>query len=111
MDYEKNYETWDNGKGDFVHLEILPRKIKKIEINIEDVRASDGIQVKYDLDRDGWVILQPKDSNDAETWHEVGFFQSWALEEKSFEEIREGYQVVPSMKIEECVQLPDKAKS
>ncbi len=30
-----------------------------IEIDLVDVRASDGIRVRYDFDRDGWVIEQP----------------------------------------------------
>lgn len=60
-----------------------------VHVVLEDVRASDGIRVRYDFDRDGWVIEQPKfemrdtGPNTAEEithWHEVYFAQSWALE-------------------------------
>lgn len=54
-----------------------------LEINLVDVRASDGIQITYDFDRDGWVIKQPKeeliDNQLEETWHEVAFLQAWGL--------------------------------
>lgn len=69
----------------------LDGKIKYLEVGLSDVRASDGIRVSYDFDRDGFVIEQPYinevdmgDYIDAtkETWEEVGFFESWALERK-----------------------------
>jgi hypothetical protein len=58
-------------------------------IDLMDVRASDGLRVEYDFDRDGWSIRQPRSvtretgPNRAEqvtTWHEVYFAPSWALE-------------------------------
>ena len=57
---------------------------RHIEVNQESVRASDGIRMHYDYDRDGWVIEQPRvrDPNpDIEEWTEVAFIQSWALDE------------------------------
>lgn len=65
-----------------------PNKVKYVEINQESVRASDGIRVHYDYDRDGFVVEQcePKlvkndehGYEDIEIWKEVGFFQSWAF--------------------------------
>ena len=56
----------------------------KINVGLMDVRASDGLQIEYDFDRDGWIIRQ--DANDGEgpeDWQEVVFLQSWAL---TFEE-------------------------
>jgi len=60
---------------------------RAIQIDLVHVRASDGIRVFYDFDRDGWVIQQPKrlcweaDENPDPQWTEVAFAQSWALSE------------------------------
>lgn len=52
----------------------------------EATRASDGIRIHYDYQRDGYVIEQPKNTltkigdrsyTDVIEWIEVGFFQSW----------------------------------
>jgi len=48
-----------------------------ILVDQESVRASDGIRLHYDYERDGWVIEQP-DNN--ENWKETAFAQSWARE-------------------------------
>ena len=62
-----------------------------IHVNQEAVRASDGVRLHYDYDRDGFVVEQPKmrlkktgkDSYDTiEDWVETGFFQSWQFEEQ-----------------------------
>lgn len=53
---------------------------KHIFINQESVRASDGIRVSYDYDRDGWKIEQPVWTDEdrmGETYVEVAFVQSW----------------------------------
>jgi hypothetical protein len=56
----------------------------------ESVRASDGIRLHYDYDRDGYVVEQPKHrlvkiegkSYDTVTdWIEVGFFGAWKFED------------------------------
>ncbi len=58
------------------------------------MRASDGIRVHYDYNRDGFVVEQPRDhyvklsdkSYDTVTdWIEVGFFQSWAINDPNDE--------------------------
>ena len=61
-----------------------------IDINLMHVRASDGIRIEYDSERDGWVIMQGSkweweadDPNPGdEDWQEVAFIQSWAREKK-----------------------------
>jgi hypothetical protein len=61
-------------------------QLRHVQINQESVRASDGIRVHYDYERDGFVIEQPKvryepDGEDAlkmvEEWIEVAFCPSW----------------------------------
>ncbi len=82
----------------YVDLEY-PRnsESKEIDINLVDVRASDGIRISYDFDRDGWVIKQPYfeevlvEKNrggsdyykDIEHFEEVAFIQSWQLDYKT----------------------------
>lgn len=58
-----------------------------LELGLMHVRASDGIRVSYDFERDGWKIEQAsKFSWDIEDtvcdrdWQEVAFVQSWARE-------------------------------
>lgn len=87
-------------RGDTLSVEhtypnINPNGVKYFEINQESVRATDGIRLHYDYDRDGWVIEQPtklswlyKDDACDMGWKEVAFIQSWALEteQKAWEE-------------------------
>jgi hypothetical protein len=55
-----------------------------IEIDLADVRASDGLRIDYDYDRDGWSIKQPtklefEQNEDPDlAWSEVAFCKSWA---------------------------------
>lgn len=53
-----------------------------VYVNQESVRASDGIRMFYDFERDGWVIQQPKydDESGEEDWAEAAFVRSWARE-------------------------------
>lgn len=85
-----------NERGNTIHLDLAyPRinKIKYIEIGISDVRASDGIRISYDFERDGYIIEQPfiveidkKDYIDCVTnWKEVAFLRSWVLENMNME--------------------------
>lgn len=80
--------------GDILYADLHPvaghpGNIQEIEIGLEHVRASDGIRVAYDFERDGYVIKQPRraivpiDDHTAEErieWVETAFVQSWALE-------------------------------
>lgn len=55
-----------------------------ITVHLMDVRASDGIRLSYDFERDGWVVEQPQQlSWDADDevcdlrWRESAFIPSW----------------------------------
>ena len=83
-----NYNGTIDIVGDHIDVELFyPRNSyeKAVEISLSDVRASDGIRVEYDFDRDGWVIMQPSqiscgpDEEFDEQWTETAFVQSWAL--------------------------------
>lgn len=61
-------------------------KCRHVYIDQESVRASDGVRLHYDFERDGFVAEQPKPrmvalgKNSYDTvndWIEVGFFPSW----------------------------------
>ena len=75
----KNVELWYPGvEGNF----------NAIEIDLICVRASDGILVEYDFDRDGWVISQPTvlewevgDEKCDPCYKEAAFVRSWQLNE------------------------------
>lgn len=62
--------------------------IKHVQVGMNAVRATDGIRVSYDFDRDGWVIHQPwpvdvQVGENAyrvdEDWREVAFVRSWSM--------------------------------
>ena len=66
------------------------KRIRYIEIDMLDVRATDGFRTWYDFERDGWVIEQAStfgwDSGDDECdpdWKEVFFVRSWARIDES----------------------------
>lgn len=61
------------------------------EIHLMDTRASDGLRITYDFNRDGWSVQQPRSvmretgPNRAEqvtTWHEVHFAPSWKFDDE-----------------------------
>jgi hypothetical protein len=66
-------------------------KIPTVYVGLMDVRASDGIFIRYDFERDGWVIMQEpgKEGDDCveDTGppQEVAFARSWALVEDTEE--------------------------
>ena len=97
---------------DIIHLNdktlvvdlCYPRSLDRfnaIEINLVDVRASDGIQISYDFKRDGWIIKQPLEFSPSDfdkdgwalnesqlkardpDWQEVSFIQSWSREKEA----------------------------
>lgn len=58
-------------------------KQEPIEIGLSHVRAGDPIRIKYDFDRDGWVVFQNSyttEGEDLEDWKEVSFIKAWARE-------------------------------
>ncbi len=89
-DYEKGVLIYERENSVVVEM-AYPRqnKTKHIEVGISDVRASDGIRITYDFDRDGYIIEQPTqlswnvdDKICDPKWKEVAFIQSWALSEE-----------------------------
>ena len=73
--------------GQDVHVTLTypgigdPRQATHIVVNQESVRASDGLRLHYDYDRDGFVVEQNDPEKDGtDRWVETGFFQSWALQ-------------------------------
>lgn len=62
-----------------------PGKSRFVVFDQESVRASDGVRLHYDFDRDGVVVEQAStfewDADDAvrdPDWREVAFIKSWA---------------------------------
>lgn len=90
----ENIELYHYNPKDVLNIEIMypmveGNVINTLDINQSSVRASDGIRVTYDYDRDGWIISQASrwswadseeyDSLDnPEDYQEVAFIQSWA---------------------------------
>lgn len=80
--------------GDVAHIDLwYPRvegKVRFIHVGLMDVRASDGIRIHYDFERDGFVVEQPKPHlvvksdyyDDVEEWVEVAFCQSWQFNDR-----------------------------
>ena len=77
-----------NGQIEWMYPEIYDRgKQSTLEIGMCHTRATDSIRIKYDSDRDGWIIEQAStfewDSNDKKCdpdWQEVSFIQAWGRE-------------------------------
>ncbi|KQP94127.1 hypothetical protein ASF60_13565 [Methylobacterium sp. Leaf113] len=81
-----------NAYGDTLNVELTYPNItvdgcRHIHVNQESVRASDGIRLSYDYDRDGWSIEQQvmidlggcMDTPNPDEWVEVAFVRSWGL--------------------------------
>lgn len=66
-----------------------------VVVNQEAVRASDGVRLHYDYERDGFVVEQPRPYvtladgvyHSGQTWIEVGFFQSWKFDRPESEQM------------------------
>lgn len=92
---ELTYPPWteaDDTKG----------QCRYIRVNQEATRASDGVRLYYDYDRDGFVVQQPKphlrlikDSHydSWEEWIEVGFFPSWRFDQSDDEQMAEADRI------------------
>ena len=68
---------------------VKDTEIKKIVVDLVDVRAADGIRISYDFKRDGWKIEQAStfewDGEDDvcdPDWQEVAFVKAWGREKK-----------------------------
>jgi hypothetical protein len=64
------------------------KEIDTIQIGISDIRAADDVRVRYDFERDGWVMEQPRQYYIPEEgfyelgveWIESAFCPSWQYE-------------------------------
>lgn len=63
------------------------KNVTKVVLGLCDIRASDGIRLSYDFERDGWVIEQASifewegdDEVCDPDWQEVAFVVSWGRE-------------------------------
>lgn len=82
-----NFHVTKDGDTLSVELTYPPRsddenpnnQCRYIFVDQESVRASDGVRLYYDYDRDGWVIQQETECG-SDSWQEVAFIESWALE-------------------------------
>lgn len=71
------------------------KQVRYVEIDQESVRASDGVRLFYDYERDGFVVQQASrfawnmgDKVCDPDWQEVAFIQSWARQETDEEQER-----------------------
>lgn len=83
-----------NRIGDTIHVDLwYPRAeaatAKFIQIGLVDVRAADDLRIRYDFDRDGWVVEQasrwewePDDTVCDPGWREAAFLQAWQFDER-----------------------------
>jgi hypothetical protein len=82
LDVQLTYPPWKDSDNPG------KRKVRFVTFDQEAVRASDGIRIHYDYERDGYVIEQPRPRlvgtakknsyEEATDWIEVGFFGAWA---------------------------------
>lgn len=95
-DYEKGIIINEYGNTlqvDLCYSNVEPKKkIQYVGVGILHVRASDGIRISYDYERDGYVVEQPTQltwASDDEIcdpkYKEVAFIESWALSEEQEE--------------------------
>lgn len=59
--------------------------IATVELDLVDVRASDGLRVTFCFERNGWIVEQPiistdEDGDESQEWREVYFAESYALD-------------------------------
>jgi hypothetical protein len=82
------------------------KKLSTLQIELCHTRAADNIRIKYESDRDGWVIEQASifewDCDDEicdSDWQEVAFIKAWAREKNKDENQNNSQQT--KAKIEE----------
>lgn len=94
--YSANNFHIERFNGDELHVTLTyPNTTEKgcrhVVFDQESVRASDGIRMHYDYERDGYVIEQMShfecehaegDPACTPDWQEVAFIQAWAREKK-----------------------------
>lgn len=88
--------AWVRGKEpkNVLHVELEYPKTNTfdtVEVGVTAVRAVDGVRVRFDFDRDGFVITQPRrwyerskeapyELNLHEEWIEAAFCPAWQFE-------------------------------
>lgn len=78
---------------ELTYPQITKEGCRHIFVNQESVRASDGILLSYDYERDGWSIQQQvyvdlggcMDQPNPDEWIEVAFVPSWSLRREATE--------------------------
>lgn len=67
----------------------LPDRPAFVNVDLEDVRAADSIQISYDFERDGWSIQQASrfeweidDDVCDPDWQEVAFVAAWGRDSR-----------------------------
>lgn len=59
MSYRENYERrGESASFDFIYPR-LDGEPKVLRVGLEDVRVANDLIIRYDFDRDGWVIESP----------------------------------------------------
>lgn len=96
--YSKDENAHISLRGDTLTVELtypeVPENaIKYVIFDQESVRASDGIRLSYDYDRDGYRIEQARrftwtteDMECDKDWQEVAFVKAWSRAETDEEE-------------------------
>jgi hypothetical protein len=88
-DFEENQVPDIYGKTLKTQLRYPREKaINEIQVELVDLRWPESIKIRYDFDRDGWIILQPYyDDEEFEIepdWREVAFIPAqdkWEVED------------------------------
>lgn len=76
-------------RGDTMHVDLFypgaSDNPTAIQVGLDHVRAADDLRITYDMQRDGWIIMQAStfrwESSDTECdpdWQEVAFVKAWA---------------------------------
>lgn len=81
------YVAGDTLDISLTYPEITKTGCRYVHVNQESTRASDGVRLSYDYDRDGWSIQQQVqvdhggliDTPNPDEWIEVAFVRSWSL--------------------------------
>lgn len=87
----RDYTDTSEVKGDTLTVDLFycrSNPCQHIEVGLMDLRAADSIRIRYDFERDGYVIEQAAifewnsmaeaNAPNAADWQEVAFIDSWA---------------------------------
>lgn len=84
-----NFDVHRQGRSLLITLtypNVTAEGVTHVELDQESVRATDGIRLHFDYNRNGWVIEQPTilewsvdEENFERGWKEVAYIEAWAL--------------------------------